>query len=141
MRNVVALLEGQNRTLISAVTDARTIDRRPYNEWLFEQDKKLDVVDSFCYLGDTIIAGVGCDLSVIMRVWSAWGKFREFLPVLTSRALSYTTPGQTYSTHILPVLLYVSECLTPSVNDLLNWKVIILLWFGGYVMCVGKTAY
>ena len=68
MRNVVALLEGQNRTLISAVTDPRTIDRRPYNEWLFEQDKKLDVVDSFCYLGDTISAGVGCDLSVIMRV-------------------------------------------------------------------------
>ena len=64
----MALLEGQNRTLISAVTDARTIDRRPYNEWLCEQDKKLDVVDSFCYLGDTIIAGVGCDLSVIMRV-------------------------------------------------------------------------
>ena len=50
MRNVVALLEGQNRTLISAVTDARTIDRRPYNEWLFEQDKKLDVVDSFVTL-------------------------------------------------------------------------------------------
>ena len=46
----MALLEGQNRTLISAVTDARTIDRRPYNEWLFEQDKKLDVVDSFVTL-------------------------------------------------------------------------------------------
>ena len=29
---------------------ARTIDGRPYNEWLFVQDKKLDVVDSFCYL-------------------------------------------------------------------------------------------
>ena len=47
------------------------------------RDKKLDVVDSFCYLGDTIGAGGGCDLSVITRIRSAWGKFRELLPILT----------------------------------------------------------
>ena len=29
---------------------ARPIDRRHHNEWLLVQDKKLDVVDSFCYL-------------------------------------------------------------------------------------------
>ena len=39
--------------------------------------KKLDVADSFCYLGDTIGAGGGCDLSVITRIRSAWGKFQE----------------------------------------------------------------
>ena len=61
----------------------RTIDGRPYNEWLFEQEKKLDAVDSFCYLGDTISAGGDCDLSVIIRVRSAWGKFQELLPILT----------------------------------------------------------
>ena len=33
---------------------------------------------------DTIVAGGGCDLSVIMRVWSACGKFCELLPILTS---------------------------------------------------------
>ena len=27
-------------------------------EWLLEEDKKLDVVDSFCYLGDTIGAAI-----------------------------------------------------------------------------------
>ena len=46
---------------------ARPIDGRPQNEWLV-QDKNLDVVDSFCYLGDTIGAGGGCDLSVITRI-------------------------------------------------------------------------
>ena len=66
---------------------ARPIDRKPHNEWLLMQDKKLDVVDSFCYLGDTIGAGGGCDLSVITRIRSAWGKFRELLPILTSCAL------------------------------------------------------
>ena len=44
---------------------------RPYKEWLFVQGKELGVVDSFCYLGDTIGAGSGCDLSVIIRVRSA----------------------------------------------------------------------
>ena len=84
------------------------------------QDKKLDVVDSFCYLGDTIGAGGGCDLSVITRIRSAWGKFWELLPILTSHALSYTTRGQIYSTYIRTVLLYASECWAPNVNNLLK---------------------
>ena len=53
--------------------NAHTTDGRPYNECLFIQDKKLDVIDSFFYLGDMIGAGGGCDLSVVMRVRSAWG--------------------------------------------------------------------
>ena len=65
-------------------------------------------------------AGGGCDLSIIMRVRSAWGKFWELLPILTSHALLYTTHGQIYSTYICPVLLYASECWAPSVNDLLK---------------------
>ena len=84
------------------------------------QDKKLDVADSFCYLGDTIGAEGGCDLSVITRIRSAWGKFQELLPILTSRDLSYITLGQIYSTYICTVLLYASECWSPNVNDLLK---------------------
>ena len=84
------------------------------------QDKKLDVVDSFCYLGDTIGAGGGCDLSVITRIRSAWCKFRELLPILTSRTLSYITRGQIYSRYIRTVLLYASECWGRNVNDLLK---------------------
>ena len=96
------------------------IDGRPHNEWLLVQDKKLDGVDSFCYLGDTIGAGGGCDLSVITRIRYVWGKFRELLPILTSHALSYTTRGQIYSTYIHTVLLYASEYWAPNVNNLLK---------------------
>ena len=99
---------------------ARPIDGRARNEWLLMQDKKLDVVDSFCYLQIGSVLGVVCDLSVITRIRSAWGKFRELLPILTSRALSYTTRGQIYSTYNLTVLLYASECWAPNVNDLLK---------------------
>ena len=82
--------------------------------------KKLGVVDSFCYLGDMIGAGGGCDLCVITIIRSAWGKFRELLPILTSHALSYITRRQIYSTYICSVLLYASECWAPNVSDLLK---------------------
>ena len=98
---------------------ARPIDGRPHNEWLLMQDKKRDAVDSFCYLGDTIGAGGGCDLSVITRIRSAWGKLRELLPILTSHALSYITRGQIYST-VHTVLLYASEYWAPNINNLLK---------------------
>ena len=57
-------------------------------------------------------------MSVITRIRSARGKFREFLPILTS--LSYITRGQIYSTYICTVLFYASECWAPNVNDLLK---------------------
>ena len=82
--------------------------------------KKLDFVDSLCYLGDTTDAGGSCELSVIMRVQSVWGKFLQLLPILTSFALLYTTRGHIYSTYIHPVLLYASECWAPSAKDLLE---------------------
>ena len=95
---------------------ARPIDGRPHNEWLLVQDKKLDAVDSFCYLGDMIGAGGGYDLSVITRIQTALGKFQKLWPILTSHALSYITHGQIYST----VLFYASECWAPNVNNLLK---------------------
>ena len=45
---------------------------------------KLEVVASFCYLGDMLSAGGGCEMAVTTRVETAWKKFRELLPVLTS---------------------------------------------------------
>ena len=75
------------------------------------------MVDSFCYLGDTLGAGGGCELSIIARIRCAWGKFRELLPLLTSRGLSFRTRGRIYDTYIRPVLLYASECwASTSVN-------------------------
>ena len=118
----------------------RTIDGRPYNKRLFKQDKNLDVVDSFCYLGDTIGAGGGCGLSIITRVRSAWGKFWELLPILTSHALSCTTRWQIYSTYIYPVSFYASRCWAPRVISLLKLECNDWAMFGGYVMCSWKTA-
>ena len=76
--------------------NARPIDSRPQSEVQVGPDK-LEVVASFCYLGDMLSAGGGCEMAVTTRVKTAWKKFRELLPVLTSRHLSYKTRGHVYS--------------------------------------------
>ena len=97
---------------------ARPIDGRPAKTWKLSPEEELEVVDKFCYLGDTVGAGGGCDLSVITRVRCAWGKFRELLPLLTSRRLSHNARGHIYNIYIRKVLLYASECWAPTISDL-----------------------
>ena len=50
--------------------NARPIDRRPQNEVQVRPDK-LEVVASFCYLGDMLSAGGGCEIVVTTRVKTA----------------------------------------------------------------------
>ena len=85
--------------------NARPIDGRPQNEVQFRPGK-LEVVASFYYLGDMLSAGGGCEIAITRRVKTAWNKFRELLPVLTSRHLSYKTRGNVYSSC---AMLHVSE--------------------------------
>ena len=75
---------------------ARPIDGRPQSEVQVGPDK-LEVVASFCCLGDMLSAGGGCEITVTTRVKTAWKKFRELLPVHTSRHLSFKTCGHVYS--------------------------------------------
>ena len=87
--------------------NASPIDGRPQNEVQVGPDK-LEVVASFCYLGDMLSAGGGCEIMVTTRVKTAWKRFRELLPVLTSHHLSYKTPGHVYSSCVrsaMPVKL------------------------------------
>ena len=67
--------------------NARPIDGRPQNEVQVRPDK-LEVVASFCYLGDMLSAGGGCEIAVTSQVKTAWKK-----------------PGATTSSHIPPSLL------------------------------------
>ena len=54
-------------------------------------------------------AGGGCEITVTTRVKTAWKKFRELLPVLTSPYLSYKTCGQVYSSCVRRAMLHASE--------------------------------
>ena len=54
------------------------------NRYQFVDSQQLAVVDSFCYLGDNISAGGGCEAATVTRIRAAWGKFQELLPILGS---------------------------------------------------------
>ena len=54
-------------------------------------------------------AGGGCEIAVTTRVKTAWKKFRELLPVLTSRHLSYKTRVHVYSSCVRSAMLHASE--------------------------------
>ena len=70
---------------------------------------KLEVVASFCYLGDMLPAAGGCELSTTTRVKTAWKKFKELKPVLSSRHLSFKTRDRVYSTCVRSPMLHASE--------------------------------
>ena len=74
---------------------ARPLDSRPHREIQVGPDK-LEVVASFCYLGDMLSAADGCELSTTTGVKATWKKFKELLPVLSSCHLSFKTCGQVY---------------------------------------------
>ncbi|XP_048579357.1 uncharacterized protein LOC125560947 [Nematostella vectensis] len=90
---------------------------RPLAEVIVDE-QRLEVVDSFCYLGDTICAGGGCEAAIITRTRSAWGKFKELLPVLSSKSLSLRTIGKVYSSCVRSAMLYAGECWAPKSSDL-----------------------
>ena len=73
---------------------------------------KLEVVASFCYLGDMLSATGGCELSTTTRLKTAWKKFKELLPILSSRHLSFKTRGCMYSSCVRSAMLHASETWT-----------------------------
>ena len=72
-------------------------------------DEKLEAVQEFCYLGDMLSAGGGCELAAVTRCKNAWGMFRQLLPLLTNRNVPLVTRGRVYSTCVRSVMLHAAE--------------------------------
>ena len=87
---------------------AHHLDGRPQKEVQVGPDK-LEVVASFCYLGDMLSAAGGCELSTTTRVKTAWKKFKDLLPVLSSLHLSFETRGRVYSSCVWSAMLHARE--------------------------------
>ena len=87
---------------------ARPLDGRPQKE-VQVGPNKLEVVASFCYLGDMLSAAGGCELSTTTRVKTAWKKFKDLLPVLSSHHLSFKTRGRVYTSCVRSAMLHASE--------------------------------
>ena len=87
---------------------ARPLDGRPQKEVQVGPDK-LEVVASFCYLGNMLSAAGDCELSTTTCVKTAWKKFNDLLPVLSSGHLSFKIRGCVYSSCVRSTMLHVSE--------------------------------
>ena len=83
-------------------------DGRPQKEVQVGPDR-LEVVGSFCYLGDMLSAAGGCELSTMTHMKTTWKKFKELLPVLSSGHLSFKTHGRVYSSCVRSAMLHASE--------------------------------
>jgi len=57
----------------------------------------LEVVDNFCYLGDMLSVDGDADAAVEARVRIGWNKFRQLVPLLTSRDISLIRREKLYS--------------------------------------------
>ena len=86
----------------------RAIDERQSLE-VEVGNEKLEVVQEFCYLGDMLSAGGGCELAAITRCKCAWGKFQQLLPLLTNRIKMKTN---TISSLMIDIQRYASNLHT-----------------------------
>ena len=87
---------------------ARPLDDRPQKEVQVGPDK-LEVIVSFCYLGDMLSTAGDCELLTTTCVKTVWKKFKELLPVLSSRHLSFKIRGCVYSSCVRSAMLHASE--------------------------------
>ena len=78
-------------------------------EGLTVEGETYGLVESFCYLGDTLDANGGVDSAVRTRVRCGWKKFHELAPFLTSKAPSPRMKGQVYSACIRSCMIYGAE--------------------------------
>ena len=81
----------------------------------------LETKDKFCYLGNMISACGGAEESCIARIRCGWKKFRELLPLLTSRVLSLCVLKVECLTLVLEALFFTVVKLGQS-NDLNRYE-------------------
>ena len=92
------------------VPGVRPVDGRPFKE-VEVGDCVLEAVDRFCYLGDMLSAGGGCIVAATARCkcTCAWGKFRENLPLLTSKPVPLDLRGRLFSSNVCSSMLHGTE--------------------------------
>ena len=71
--------------------------------------EKLEVVETFCYLGDVTGQTGGCNDAITARLKSAWKKFRELLPIFTNRGISLHSRGHIFESCVRSVMLHASQ--------------------------------
>jgi len=69
----------------------------------------LQLVDKFCYLDDMLSVDGDADAAVESRIRTGWNKFRQLIPLLTSRDISLKVRVRLYSGCVRSSILLGSE--------------------------------
>jgi len=69
----------------------------------------LEVVDTFCYLGNMLSVDGDASAAVEARIRIVWNKFRQLAALLTSRDISLIRRGRLYSSCVRSSMLHGSE--------------------------------
>ena len=93
-------------------------NRRQTNDRCHSSQEKLEVVPSFCYLGDCLSSGGRYELATVTRCRVAWGEFNELLPVLTSHSFPITSRGRVHNSWVRSAMLHTSKTWTPTLSNL-----------------------
>ena len=87
-------------------------------EVVIEPNVKLECVPKFCYLGDTLGAGVGVEEAARARVRCDWAEFKEISPILTARDASYHIKRDIYKACVQSVSTYGTETWAMKIANL-----------------------
>ena len=71
--------------------------------------KSFRLSQEFCYQGDMLSAGGGCELTAVIRCKSGWGQLHQLLSLLTDHNLLLVNRGRVYLTCVRSVMLHVTK--------------------------------
>ena len=84
-------------------------------------------------------AAGGCELSTTTRVKTAWKKFKDLLPVLSPRHLSFKTRGHVYSSCVRRAMILASETWPLTKRNLQSLQQMTGQWSDRSAMSGRKT--
>ena len=96
---------------------ARSVDGRLVKK-VMVVNETLEVASNFCYYGNILFAGSGCELASLERCKFAWGKFRQLIPFPTNCHLSLSINGRIYSTCTRCAMFHATETWVVKVSVL-----------------------
>ena len=90
----------------------------PISKTCWHGNTKLEVVRSFCYLGDVTSESGGCNSETTSCIRFAWKKFQELILIVWNKRFSLANCGHIYNSCVSSVFLYVCETWPLNVKDL-----------------------
>jgi len=69
----------------------------------------LELVDKFCYLGDTLSVNGDADAAVETRIRIRWNRFWKLVPLFTNKDISLIVRGRLYSCCVQSSMLHGRE--------------------------------